>query len=273
MFQEKYSSLCAKYQHAKSKISSLKLSSHLLAEQLITRDEQYCSYLSQLREKFLQLESELVDTQRRAGLPVRLPYDQDAARHLLSPPEELKRQPFLPAVSVDVSDSEEDITAELDEAVPQHSLLSHQAARHRAELAHKGGLGSRSRPSLEGVKTRQLSSSSLTDTDQVETSTTILPVPATATTVDLTPTSPTSPTSPTNGAVRNSASFQDQLKSTLEARKRSLEGEQQSQPEQSHSFNLPLSESQPATYKGQFAHLFIGEIRELSESHKIVEGE
>ena len=40
MFQEKYSSLCAKYQHAKSKISSLKLSSHLLAEQLITRDEQ-----------------------------------------------------------------------------------------------------------------------------------------------------------------------------------------------------------------------------------------
>ena len=63
-FQEKYSSLCAKYQHAKSKISSLKLSSHLLAEQLITRDEQYCNYLAQLREKFLQLESELVETQR-----------------------------------------------------------------------------------------------------------------------------------------------------------------------------------------------------------------
>ena len=249
MFQEKYSSLCAKYQHAKSKISSLKLSSHLLAEQLITRDEQYCSYLAQLREKFLQLESELVDTQRRAGLPVRLPYDQEAARQLLSPPEELKRQPFLPAVSVDVSDSEEDITAELDEAVPQTSLLSHQAARHRAELAHKGGLGSRSRPSLEGVKT-QLSSSSLTDTDQVETTvttvTTTTILPTTATTVDLTP------TSPTNGAVRNSSSFQDQLKSTLEARKRSLEGEHQSQPEQSHSFNLPLSESQPATYKGQF---------------------
>ena len=252
LFQEKYSSLCAKYQHAKSKISSLKLSSHLLAEQLITRDEQYCSYLAQLREKFLQLESELVDTQRRAGLPVRLPYDQEAARQLLSPPEELKRQPFLPAVSVDVSDSEEDITAELDEAVPQTSLLSHQAARHRAELAHKGGLGSRSRPSLEGVKT-QLSSSSLTDTDQVETTvttvTTTTILPTTATTVDLTP------TSPTNGAVRNSSSFQDQLKSTLEARKRSLEGEHQSQPEQSHSFNLPLSESQPATYKGQFVQL------------------
>ena len=213
---------------------------------------QYCSYLAQLREKFLQLESELVDTQRRAGLPVRLPYDQEAARQLLSPPEELKRQPFLPAVSVDVSDSEEDITAELDEAVPQTSLLSHQAARHRAELAHKGGLGSRSRPSLEGVKT-QLSSSSLPDTEQVETTvttvTTTTILPTTATTVDLTP------TSPTNGAVRNSSSFQDQLKSTLEARKRSLEGEHQSQPQQSHSFNLPLSESQPATYKGQLVQL------------------
>ena len=260
MLQEKYSHLCAKYQHAKSKISSLKLSSHLLAEQLITRDEQYCSYLAQLREKFLQLESELVDTQRRAGLPVRLPYDQEAARSLLSPPEELKRQPFLPAVSVDVSDSEEDITAELDEAVPQHHLLDHQAARHRAELAHKGGLGSRSRPSLEAVKT-QLSSSSLTSEpgDQVEVvsvvtavETITLPGPAIPTTVDLTP------TSPTNGSVRTSASsssgfsFQDQLKSTLEARKRSLEGEL-SQPEQtSHSFNLPLSESsQPHTYKGQ----------------------
>ena len=229
MFQEKYSSLCAKYQHAKSKISSLKLSSHLLAEQLITRDEQYCSYLAQLREKFLQLESELVETQRRAGMPVRLPYDQEAARHLLSPPEELKRQPFLPAVSVDVSDSEEDITAQLDEAVPQHSLLSHQAARHRADLAHRGGLGSRARPSLEGVKT-QLSSSSLPSQD---------PAPG--------------PSSPTNGTVRtSSSSFQDQLKSTLEARKRSVEGEP-SQPEQqqSHSFNLPLSESQPATYKGE----------------------
>ena len=93
MLQDRYSHLSAKYQTAKTMISSLKQSSHLLAEQLITRDEQYNSYLAQLRERFMQLESELVDTQRRAGLPVRLPYDQDVARNLLSPPEELKRQP------------------------------------------------------------------------------------------------------------------------------------------------------------------------------------
>ena len=79
-------------------ISSLKQSSHLLAEQLITRDEKYNSYLAEIRERFLQLESELVDTQRKAGLPVRLPYDQDVARTLLSPPEELKRQPVSPNI-------------------------------------------------------------------------------------------------------------------------------------------------------------------------------
>merc|ERR1719410_2833583 len=95
--EERYSHLCAKYQTAKSMISSLKQSSHLLEE-------------------------ELVDTQRRAGLPVRLPYDQELTRNLLSPPDELKRQPFLPPLpdmSREVSDSEDDVTAELDEAVPR----------------------------------------------------------------------------------------------------------------------------------------------------------
>merc|ERR1719445_2351511 len=164
--EDRYSHLCAKYQNAKTMISSLKQSSHLLAEQLITRDEQYTCYLDELRQRFLQLESELVETQRRAGLPVRLPYDQDVARNLLSPPEELKRQPFLPPlpdISRDASDSEEDITAELDEAIPKHKLLMSQGARHRAELAHKGTLASRQRPSLDGLKT-QLSGSSLPDT-------------------------------------------------------------------------------------------------------------
>ena len=247
MFQEKYSSLCAKYQHAKSKISSLKLSSHLLAEQLITRDEQYCSYLAQLREKFLQLESELVETQRRVGMPVRLPYDQEAARQLLSPPEELKRQPFLPAVSVDVSDSEEDITAELDEAVPQHSLLSSQGARHKAELAHKGVLATRSRPSLEGMKT-QLSGSSLPESDLgVEQVTVTSPAVTTVELVSSPVLQPASAQAETNGMARSQQSFQDQLRSKLEARKRSLEGEQ---TETNNTFHLPLSESKPTNFKG-----------------------
>ena len=91
--QDKYASLCQKYQQAKYTISSLRQNSHVLTEQLLSRDEQYSSYLARLKERFLQLENELVETQRKAGLPVRLPYDPDSARHLLSPPDELKRQP------------------------------------------------------------------------------------------------------------------------------------------------------------------------------------
>merc|ERR1719450_1791107 len=45
--EDRYSHLSAKYQNAKTMISSLKQSSHLLAEQLITRDEQYSCYLTE----------------------------------------------------------------------------------------------------------------------------------------------------------------------------------------------------------------------------------
>ena len=93
LLQDKYASLCEKYQQAKYTISTLKQSSHVLASQLLSRDEQYSAYLARLRQQFLQLETELVATQRRAGLPVRLPYDPDRAHNILSPPEELKRQP------------------------------------------------------------------------------------------------------------------------------------------------------------------------------------
>ena len=76
-------------------ISSLRDAEDILTEQLLTRDEQYTSHLGQLRDRVLALESELLDTQQSAGLPIQLPYDQEAARRLLSPPELLKRQPVL----------------------------------------------------------------------------------------------------------------------------------------------------------------------------------
>jgi len=155
--EDKYASLCQKYQQAKYMISSLRQNSHVLTEQLLSRDEQYSAYLARLKERFLQLENELVDTQRKAGLPVRLPYDQESARHLLSPPDELKRQPFvppLPDIARDVSDSEEDITAELDDAIPKHHLLNSKAAKHRTELVHRGTLSSRQRPSSDGIRSQ-----------------------------------------------------------------------------------------------------------------------
>ena len=221
--------------------------------------------------------------------------------------------PPLPNISGDVSDSEDDITAELDDAIPKHSLLHSQAARHRAELAHKGTLASRQRPSLDGLKT-QLSGSSLPETDpcEVQVTTVTRPTPDTPVTVKLAPVSPVStqspvsddmtpvsntpsknplmeellavqkrrgsgqemsPVSPSHVVVSDSGvssvtvsghhtSFQDQLKSKLEARKRSLEGgdDQIPSPERHaphDKFKLPLSEAQQSSYKGKY---YIGHI-------------
>ena len=154
--------------------------------------------------------------------------------------------PPLPDMSREVSDSEDDVTAELDEAVPQHSLLSSQGARHKAELAHKGVLATRSRPSLEGMKT-QLSGSSLPDTDLGVEVTVTSPAVTTVELVSSPVLQPASAQAETNGMARNQQSFQDQLRSKLEARKRSLEGEQ---TETNNTFHLPLSESKPTNFKG-----------------------
>ena len=161
-----------------------------------------------------------------------------------------------------------------------------QGARHRAELAHKGTLASRQRPSLDGLKT-QLSGSSLADTSneanvECVVRTVSQPIPDTPVTVQLSPTlSPqtdSSPASPSKNPLmeellavqrrRGSSSneehqplqtepsvagynpsFQDQLKSKLEARKRSLEGGDHQEP--AEQYNLPLSEVQSPSYKGK----------------------
>ena len=188
--------------------------------------------------------------------------------------------PPLPDMSGDVSDSEEDITAELDDAVPKHSLLESQAARHRAELAHKGILASRQRPSLDGLKTHLSGTSLASEAEPGEdcvVRAVTQPAPDTALTVTLSPSLSTGtqePESPSRNPLmeelltaqrrrgsasgelpqspNNKISFQDQLKSKLEARKKSLDGGESSQfvldsPDQYH---LPLSEAHTTSYKG-----------------------
>ena len=91
--QLKYLDLCRKYEQAKRLIQSLREAENLLTEQLLTRDEHYSHHLGHLRERVLTLEAELIETQKAAHFPIRLPYDPEEARQLLSPPEILKRQP------------------------------------------------------------------------------------------------------------------------------------------------------------------------------------
>merc|ERR1719397_1164669 len=180
--QDKYFSLCRKYDQAKRLIADLRQAESVLTEQLLTREEQYALHLVRLRERVVELEEELIGTQRSAGLPVRLPYDPELGRKLLSPPELLKRQPFLPVVRMpgELSDHEEEeveeVSSSLDRAVPRTALLDCQGAKHRAELVHRSqGLATRHRPSGEGLRAgvlrREESSSSITSQPSSNTST------------------------------------------------------------------------------------------------------
>lgn len=80
-----------KYDHAKKIIHELSRHEQLLAVQLRERDQEYNSHLRLLRQRVEQLENELATTQKFAGIPVRLPYQE--FQENLSPPELLKQPP------------------------------------------------------------------------------------------------------------------------------------------------------------------------------------
>ena len=76
---------------------------------------------------------------------------------------ELKEYPFLQIipdpvlkntqlVSEEISEDMASAKEELDEAVPIHTLLDVSANRSKAELAHKGLLSQRQRPSTEALR-------------------------------------------------------------------------------------------------------------------------
>ena len=75
----------------------------------------------------------------------------------------LKKYPFLQIipdpvlkntqlVSEEISEDMASAKEELDEAVPIHTLLDVSANRSKAELAHKGLLSQRQRPSTEALR-------------------------------------------------------------------------------------------------------------------------
>ena len=100
-FQDHLSLLQRKYEHAKRIIHELSRHEQLLSIQLRERDNEYNSHLRLLKSRVQQLEDELATTQKFAGIPVRLPYDQENTTGSgsgrrdgqLSPPELLKQPP------------------------------------------------------------------------------------------------------------------------------------------------------------------------------------
>ena len=92
-FQTQNIEMYGKYETAKQVVSSYKQISHVLSEQLVSRDKASSDYLRRMRETLLRQHEELVKTQRVSGLPSRLPYCKKTIRNLLSTPKMLRKEP------------------------------------------------------------------------------------------------------------------------------------------------------------------------------------
>lgn len=121
------------------------------------KDNEYNSLVKSLKDRVIHLEQELQDTQRKAGLPIALPYDGAVLR--LTPQMTRKTPPKrFQKLESGLSDTEisdlspepedDDKTAtverkvpvkdELDTAVPQHELLDTSASKSKSDLASRG---------------------------------------------------------------------------------------------------------------------------------------
>jgi len=150
--------------------------------QLEDKDSHYNMLVKALKDRVIQLEGELVVTQKTAGLPVGAPHDTASAHQLLYQHQHHHhQQPKPPAtppqdLETEISDTENSDSAnadderantverkvavkeELDQAVPPHELLDVSASRAKGELGMRGGLAGRHLPSLK--KANSISSTS-----------------------------------------------------------------------------------------------------------------
>ncbi|KAI5694573.1 hypothetical protein M8J75_001359 [Diaphorina citri] len=140
------------------------------------KDMEYNSLVKALKDRVIQIEQELVETQKRAGLPVRLPFDPTSLKLATPPTTNLANRPTAPPVrplletlGAELSDADESFeesllhhhrmdnaqksatverkmpnrepekaSEELDSAVPQHELLDSSLSRGKADLAARG---------------------------------------------------------------------------------------------------------------------------------------
>lgn len=116
------------------------------------KETEYNAIIKKLKDRIINLEQDLQDTQRKAGFPVILPYDNS----LKLTPQMTRKQPPKPLFSkleTDLSDTEISdlspdgegvktatverkvpIKDELDTAVPQHELLDNSVTKAKIDL-------------------------------------------------------------------------------------------------------------------------------------------
>lgn len=129
------------------------------------KDTEYNSLVKNLKDRIISLEQELLETQKKAGIPIGLPYDnlstkQSPQLSRKQPPRPTKLETLETQLSdTEISDASPDddktatverklpIKEEFDKAVPPHELLDISANKSKAELANRGALANRQLPS------------------------------------------------------------------------------------------------------------------------------
>lgn len=132
------------------------------------KDTEYNELVKNLKDRIIALEQKLLETQKLAGVPTVLPYD-DIVIKQLTPPK-IKKNPYMlpiQTLDTDFSDTEFSdfspegmeksatverklpIKEELDSAVPPHELLDISACKSKAELVNRGALANRQLPSTK----------------------------------------------------------------------------------------------------------------------------
>ncbi|CAN8024497.1 unnamed protein product [Ixodes persulcatus] len=177
--QDRLCALEAKYGRAKRLLRELQQRGQEAAQreefhlhQLQEKDHEYNALVKALKDRVILLENCLSETQKAAGLPMQLPYDNTMK---LLTPQMKKRRPPPPAVPLSELDSDDCLRCELspdevsndhrrstverrgagdafDRAVPHTEFLDSTAAKAKAELAAKGSLANRQPPSVSALK-------------------------------------------------------------------------------------------------------------------------
>ncbi|XP_073975208.1 protein phosphatase 1 regulatory subunit spinophilin isoform X4 [Rhodnius prolixus] len=158
-------------------------------QMLQEKDTEYNALVKALKDRIIQVEEELLETQKRAGLPMHLPHTEGPNIRLSTPPMARRPQavkPLLESLATEISEAEDSpeegektatverkvcgtggtspggsngaVKDELDDAVPPHALLDVSVSRAKAELATRGGLANRHLPT--SAKKQALSNSS-----------------------------------------------------------------------------------------------------------------
>ncbi|XP_017070844.1 uncharacterized protein LOC108107723 isoform X12 [Drosophila eugracilis] len=120
------------------------------------KDIEYNALVKKLKDRVINLEHELQETQRKAGFPVGLPYDSATLKLTPQMMRKTPPKPLFPKLETELSDTEiSDLSPdgdgvktatverkvpvkdELDAAVPQHELLDNSVNKTKIDLANR----------------------------------------------------------------------------------------------------------------------------------------